>query len=94
MNRWLVRSTVPMALLIALGLVALIGTTVVPATTVETQYATSTTAGAPASSPTVTVDHQGTALAIVLLLVALGSFAGAIVLGVARRRKNSRNFGS
>jgi len=88
MNRWLVRSTVPMALLIALGLVALIGTMVVPASTVETQYSTEATAGAPAPPPIVTVDHQGTALAIVLLLVALGSFAGAIVLGVLRRRRN------
>jgi hypothetical protein len=88
MNRWLIRSTVPMALLIALGLVALIGTMVVPATTVETQYPTAVTAGAPASSPAVTVDHQGTALAILLLVVALGSFAGAIVLGVLRRRRN------
>ena len=90
MNRWLVRSTVPMALLIALGLVALIGTMVVPATTVETQYDTATTAGVPASAPAVTVDHQGTALAIVLLVVALGSFAGAIVLGVLRRRNRAR----
>lgn len=89
MNRWLVRSTVPMALLIALGLVALIGTMVVPATTVETQYDTVTTVGAPTSPPAVTVDHQGTALAIVLLLVALGSFAGAIVLGVVRRRNRA-----
>jgi hypothetical protein len=88
MNRWLVRSTVPMALLIALGLVALIGTMVAPATTVETQYDTVTTAGAPGPPPVVTVDHQGTALAIVLLVVALGSFAGAIVLGVLRRRRN------
>jgi amino acid transporter len=88
MNRWLIRSTVPMALLIALGLAALIGTMVVPASTVETQYDTATTAGAPESSPVVTVDHQGTALAIILLVVALGSFAGAIVLGVLRRRRN------
>jgi multisubunit Na+/H+ antiporter MnhB subunit len=87
MNRWLVRSTVPMALLIALGLVALIGTMVVPATTVETQYdTTTTTAGAPGSPSIVTVDHQGTAVAIVLLVIALGSFAGAIVLAVLRRR--------
>jgi multisubunit Na+/H+ antiporter MnhB subunit len=87
MNRWLVRSTVPLALLIAIGLVALIGTMVVPATTVETQYDTTTTAGVPGPPPVVTVDHQGTALAIVLLVVALGSFAGAIVLGVLRRRR-------
>jgi len=86
MNRWLVRSTVPMALLIALGLVALIGTMVVPATTVESVYDTAATSGAPASPPVVTVDHQGTLLAIVLLVVALGSFAGAIVLAVLRRR--------
>jgi len=76
MNRWLIRSTVPMALLIALGLLALIGTMVVPATTVETQYDSVTTVGAPASAPVVTVDHQGTALAIALLLVALGSSIG------------------
>lgn len=88
MNRWLVRSTVPMALLIALGLIALIGTMVVPATTVETQYPTSVTAGAPATPPVVTVDHQGTALTIALLTIALASFAGAIVLGVLRRRRN------
>ena len=88
MNRWLVRSTVPTALLIALGLVALIGTMVVPATTVETQYDTVTTVGAPGSAPVVTVDHQGTTLAIVLLMVALGSFAAAIVLAVLRRRRN------
>ena len=86
MNRWLVRSTIPMALLTALGLVALIGTLVVPATTVETQYGTATTAGVPGSSPVVTVDHQGTALAIVLLVVAVGSLTGAITLGVLRRR--------
>lgn len=88
MNRWLVRSTIPMALLIALGLVALIGTMVVPATTVETQYPTTATAGMPGPAPVVTIDHQGTALAIGLLAVALGSFAGAIVLGVLRRRRN------
>jgi len=88
MNRWLVRSTVPMALLIALGLIALIGTMVVPATTVETQYDTVTTAGAPAASPVVTVNHQGTALATVLLLLALAAFAGAIVLAVLRRRRS------
>jgi hypothetical protein len=89
MNRWLVRSTVPMALLIVLGLVALIGTLVVPATTVETQYDTATTVGVPGSSPVTTVDHQGAALAILLLVVALGSFAGAIVLGVLRRRNRA-----
>jgi amino acid transporter len=90
MNRWLVRSTVPMALLIALGLVSLIATMVVPATTVETQYDTVTTVGAPASQPVVTVDHQGAALAIVLLVIASGSFAGAIVLGVLRRLRRRR----
>jgi hypothetical protein len=89
MNRWLVRSTIPMALLIALGLVALIGTLVVPATTVESQYSTATTAGVPGATPAVTVDHQGTALAILLLVVALGSFAGAVVLGVLRRRNRT-----
>ena len=88
MNRWLVRSTIPMALLIVVGLIALIGTLVIPASTVETQYNTATTAGVPGSQPVVTVDHQGTALAIVLLVVALGSFAGAIMLGVMRRRRN------
>jgi len=93
MNRWLVRSTVPMALLIALGLLALIGTMVVPTTTVETQYDSVTTIGGPDSAPVVTVDHQGTALAIVLLLIALGSFAGAIVLGVLRRRNRNTQRG-
>jgi hypothetical protein len=88
MTRWLVRSTVPMALLIALGLVSLIGTMVVPATTVETRYDTAATAGVPGSPPVVTVDHQGAAPAIVLLAIALGSFAGAILLGVLRRRRN------
>ena len=86
MNRWLVRSTVPMALLIALGLLALIGTMVVPATTVQTQYDTTTTVGAPTSAPVVTVDHQGTALAIALLAIAVCSFAGATALGLLRRR--------
>lgn len=86
MRRWLIRSTVPMALLIALGLVALIGTMLVPATTVETQYDSVVTVGVPSSPPVVTVDHQGTALAIALLVTALVSFAAAIVLGVLRRR--------
>jgi hypothetical protein len=51
---------------------------------------TGITAAVPASAPAVTVDHQGTALAIVLLVVALGWFAGAIVLGVLRRRNRAR----
>jgi len=87
MKRWLVRSTIPMALLIALGLIALIGTMVVPATTVETQYDTVSTPGVPGSSPVVTVDHQGTGLALLLLVISLSSFGGVIVLTVLRRRR-------
>jgi multisubunit Na+/H+ antiporter MnhB subunit len=89
MKHWLVRSTTATALLIALGLVALIGTMVVPTTTVETHYSDTAVAGAPEAPPVVTVDHQGTALAIVLLVVALGAFAAAIVLGLLRRRSRA-----
>lgn len=86
MSRWLVRSSVPMALLIAVGLIALIGTLTIPTTTVESIGSSTTAAGVPDSPPVVTVDHQSAAIAIVLLVVAVASFGGAITLGVLRRR--------
>ncbi|MCU7730506.1 hypothetical protein ODJ79_42895 [Actinoplanes sp. KI2] len=86
MKHWLVRSTIPTALLIALGLLALIGTMVIPTSTVETRYSDSAVAGAPQPPPVVTVDHQGTTLAVALLIVALAAFATAIALVVLRRR--------
>jgi hypothetical protein len=86
MKHWLVRSNTSIALLIALGLFALIGTMVVPTTTVETQYSDTAIAGAPQPPPVVTVDHEGAAVAIALLVVAVCAFGAAIALVMLRRR--------
>jgi phosphate/sulfate permease len=84
MIRWLTRSTAPIALLIALGLVALAGTLVLPTSTTEVRT-DSSVVGAPAAT-TVTHDTQSTGIAVALLVVAVVAFTAAILLGVARRR--------
>jgi hypothetical protein len=87
MNRWPLRSTAPMALLLALGLVALIGAMVTPATTItETTPDFDPRSAGPAPAPIVTVTHEGTGLAVTLLVIAVAAVAGAITLGVLRRR--------
>lgn len=84
MIRWLTRSTAPIALLIALGLVSLAGTLVLPTSTVEVRT-DSSVVGAPATQ-TVTHDTQSTGIAIALLVIAVVAFTAAVVLTVVRRR--------
>jgi hypothetical protein len=80
------RSTAPIALLCAVGLLALIGVLVVPATVEKTVYP-DVVADGPTAPPVTTVSHVNFELALALLVIAGAAFAGAIVLAVLRRRR-------
>jgi hypothetical protein len=82
------RSTAPIAVLIAVGLVSLGGTMILPAGTTEVRT-DSTTIGQPAVEVT-TVDHQLYGVAIALLVIAVAAFAGAAALTVIRARNRRR----
>jgi 1,4-dihydroxy-2-naphthoyl-CoA synthase len=78
------RSTAPIAVLVATGLVSLGGTVLLPTSTVTT-VAENTKIGQPQTQVT-TVDNQYAAVAIALLVLAVAAFAGAAALAVLRAR--------
>jgi hypothetical protein len=82
------RSSAPIAVLVAVGLISLGGTVVLPTSTVTT-IADNTTIGQPQTQVT-TVDNQYTAVAIALLVLAVAAFAGAAGLAVLRARAKRR----